>query len=178
MKSNDVIHTISYDIHANYFITHFDSIIIFKVVKPYIFYVWEGRDVPFVQHNCFYPARYLGKRSLNLNVEENHGQSRGLRGNGPSVGPVHHILHIIVMFNLIVYGVGNDEQKGETFIWFIHLLLPSICDVFILMLWMTIISQLLKDDTIIQGGFNQGNYINRIIDGSENVFFLLGSIIT
>lgn len=154
MKTNDVIHTISYNIHGDYFITHVDTIIILKVAKPYIFYAWEARDWPFVQHNCCYPARYLGKKSLNLNVEENYGQSRGLIGNGPCVGPIHRILHIIVMFNLIVYGVGNDEQREKTFIWLMHFLLPSICDVFILMLWMTRISQLLEDETIIQGWFN------------------------
>jgi len=118
MKSNDVIHTISCDIQEDYFIIHFDSIIIFKVVEPYIFYDWVARDGPSVQHNGCYISRYLGKKSLNLNVEENHGQSRGLIGNGPSVCLV----------------------KEETSVWFMHLLLPSICDVFILMLWMTIIS--------------------------------------
>jgi len=75
-----------------------------------------------------------------LNVEENHEHSRGLKGSEPSVGFVHGIVHIIIMFNLTIWGVGTDEKIQDTPILFVHLILPGICHIFILNLCMAIIS--------------------------------------
>jgi len=112
-----------------------------------------------------------------LNVGENHEHSRGLIGSEPSIGPIHGILHIIIMFNIVVWGVGNDDKIEENPRLFLHLLLPSICHVFILNLCMAIISQFLVGEVVFHGRINKGNNIMRFIEVFEHVPLLLGRTI-
>ena len=44
MKYDEFIHTISYDIHGDYVITHIDVIVTLKAIKPWILYSWEVRE--------------------------------------------------------------------------------------------------------------------------------------
>jgi hypothetical protein len=120
---------------------------------------------------------YLGKKRASLNVGENHEHSRGLTGSEPSIGPIHGILQIIIMFNIVVWGVRNDEKIEGNPRLFVHLLIPSICHVSILNLCMAIISRFLVGEVVFHGGINKGKTIMRFIEVFEHIPLLVGRTI-